>query len=135
MLTDPSGALQAAIVARLKADAQISSLVGDRVYDRVPNVPTYPYVSYGDTQILPELGEGTDGVEAFVTIHAWERFKGFDDVKSIAKLVIASLHDVDLTISDNVLLSILLESARHLRDPDGLTSHSVLTFQILTDAG
>ncbi len=135
MLTDPSMALQAAIAARLNADPAIASLVGDRIYDRVPNVPTYPYVSFGDTQVLPELGEGTDGVEAFVTIHAWERFKGFDAVKSIARLIIVALHDVELTISDNVLLSILLESARHLRDPDGLTSHSVLTFQILTDAG
>jgi len=135
MLTDPSTALQAAIKARLNADAQITSLVADRIFDRVPNVPQYPFITFGDTQILPETGEGTDGVEAFVTIHTWERFKGFDNVKSIGKLIIALLHDADLSVSENVLLSILLQSAHYLRDPDGLTSHGVLTFQILTDAG
>ncbi len=135
MLTDPSGALQAAIVAQLNADAQIVGLIDDRIYDRVPNLPTYPYVAFGDTQVLPELGEGTDSVEAFVTIHVWERFKGFDNVKSVAKLIAASLHDAELTIAGNVLLSILLQSSRTLRDPDGLTSHGVLTFQVLTDAG
>ncbi len=135
MLTDPSQALQAAIVARLNADAEIAGLVGDRIYDRVPKVSEYPYISFGDTQILPETGEGTDGVETFVILHTWERFKGFDNVKSVGRLIIALLHDTDLAVSEHVLLSILLQSAHYLRDPDGLTSHGVLTFQILTDAG
>jgi hypothetical protein len=85
-------------------------------------------------QVLPELGEATDAATAHVTLHSWDRFKGSDAVKSIGKYVIAALHDQRSRLVDGVVQSLLLESARTLRDPDGLTKHGVYQFAVLTDA-
>lgn len=134
MLTDPSGDIQAAIRALLLADPDVKSLVDDRIFDRIENVPEFPYITIGEAQVIPELGEGTDAAESNITIHTWSRFKTFNPVKNLGKIIIRLLHDGELTISDGIVQSMLLESVRYLRDPDGLTSHGVLTFNILTDA-
>lgn len=134
MLTDPSADIQAAIAALLLADPDIKALVKDRVFDRIENVPELPYITIGEAQVIPELAECTDAAESRITIHTWSRFKTFKAVKSLGKIIIRLLHDGDLAISDGNVQSMLLESARYLRDPDGLTSHGVLTFSLLTDA-
>ncbi|WP_257164684.1 DUF3168 domain-containing protein [Bradyrhizobium sp. SRS-191] len=134
MLTDPTTSLVETIKAKLLGDADLAALVADRCYDRIPNNPTFPYLSIGEVQVLPELGEATDAATAHVTLHSWDRFKGSDAVRSIGKYVIAALHDQDLMLSDGAVQSLLLESARTLPDPDGLTKHGVYQFAILTDA-
>jgi hypothetical protein len=42
MLTDPTQALQTAITGRLLASNEIKAIVDDRIYDRIPNGPTFP---------------------------------------------------------------------------------------------
>lgn len=140
MLTDPSLALQGAIVAALKADAAVAAIVGIRVFDQVvrnpdgsPNVQ-FPYISFGDGQVLPELAECTDAADSFVTLHIWSRAVGFPECKRLGAAATAALHDASLTLAGGTLQSLLLDSSRYLRDPDGLTSHGILTFAALTDA-
>lgn len=134
MLTDPTLPLQQAISALLLADPDVASLIDDRLFDKIPNAPEFPYASFGEFQLLPELGEGTDAAQSFVTLHTWDRFKSSRATKGLARAVIAALHDQDVVIDGGAVQSLLLESSRVLPDPDGLTSHGVLTFQILTDA-
>jgi len=135
MLTDPTWALQGAIKARLLADREIAAIVSDRVYDRIQNSPTFPYISFGEIQVLPELAEETDAARTYVTLNVWDRFKSSAATKALAKLIVASLHDAaDLSIDGSVVQSVLLDQSRSFPDPDGLTMHSVLTFNILTDA-
>jgi hypothetical protein len=43
--------LQKAVVARLKADAGVTALVGQRIYDRVPPDAVFPYVSLGRSKL------------------------------------------------------------------------------------
>lgn len=134
MLTDPTTSLWEAIQARLLNDQDVASIFSDRVYDKIPNTPTFPYVSLGEVQVLPELGENTDAAQAFVTLHAWSRFTSSNAVRAGGKYLITALHDKDLIIADGSVLSVLLESSRHIPDPDGLTKHGIYTFTILTDA-
>lgn len=134
MLTDPTISLIEAIKARLLNDANVKALIDDRIFDRIQSNPTFPYLSIGEVQVLPELGEATDAATAHVTLHSWDRFKGSDAIKSIGKYVIAALHDKDLALTDGAVQSMLLESARTLPDPDGLTKHGIYQFAVLTDA-
>jgi hypothetical protein len=134
--TDPGFDIQRDIVAALKANAAVKAMVKDRVYDRVPrdrngdpNVP-FPYITLGDTQTLPDLAECTDAAETFFAIHIWSRKVGSVEAKQLSAAVGAVLHDAALP----AVQSILLQESRIIPDPDGLTSHGILTFQILTDA-
>src|SRR5260370_36596805 len=100
--TDPGLDLQRSIIAALKAAANVSAIVQAGVYDQVPrldngdpNVP-FPFVTFGETQTIPELGECTDAAETTVTMHLWSRAVGYGELKKLAAAVTAALHDVPL---------------------------------------
>lgn len=140
MLTDPGFDLQKSVVQALLASAAMQAIVDKGVYDQVPRdkqgEPTvaFPYVTFGETQTLPELAECTDAADTFFTLHAWSRKVGFGEVKKLNAAVIATLHDQPITLASGTVQSLLLQDVKVLRDPDGITSHGVITFHVLTDA-
>lgn len=137
-IIDPSIPLQAAIVAALKASG---STAGARVYDAVPDEDkrkhdtgaAWPYISIGSFQLISEQVECLQGAELYVTIDAWSRAVGKGEVKAIGQKIITALDDVDLSNSGLKVNSCLLNDVNYIDDPDGLTSHGILTFHILTD--
>jgi hypothetical protein len=138
MLTDPSLDIQSAIVTALKP--VLPDTLGARIYDSVPapvapaTVVTFPYVTIGNGDVTPELGEATDAADTMIQVDAWSRAVGFGEVKTVARAIIAVLHDADLPVPNQRNVSILLHSVTYLRDPDGLTRHAALQFKIQTDA-
>lgn len=132
--TDPAAPMRAAIEAKLKASAPLTDVIGDRIYDRIPQAPNYPLVTIGNVQVLPESADGIDAAESAVTLHVWDQYKRADKAKPVGALVISALHEQELLIDGVGMQSVLLESANYLRDPDGVTNHAALTFSILTDA-
>lgn len=135
MTEDVSHELQVAIVARLKGYADLSALIGDRVYDRVERdaagevTATFPYVSFGPEQDIPEDADCIDASEIVIQIDAWSRDPGYREVRRVAKAVVSALDETSLPITDNALVYFEYDGRRILRDPDGLTSHAVLTFR------
>ncbi|UFS77221.1 DUF3168 domain-containing protein [Tardiphaga sp. 37S4] len=137
-IDDPSLPLQAAIVAVLKASG---SSAGARVYDAVPpeqkrltdTGAAWPYISLGNVQVINEKIECVQGAEVYVTIDAWSRAVGKVELKTLGKKIITALDDVDLSGSGLSVNSCLLEDVNYIPDPDGLTSHGIFTFHILTN--
>lgn len=133
-MSDPSYALQVALVAALKAAGVLPVVVGGRVYDSVPPGATFPYVTLGDCQVLPDKAECVDGVEVSVQVDAWSRAVGYGEAKTIGAAIVAALDDRPLTVDGFNVTVFELESARYLRDPDGLSRHGVITFRGLLEA-
>lgn len=132
MAADSSLALQAAIVAALKADAGVAALVGARVYDRAPEGVVFPYISLG-----PETGEPFDaaemsGWEASLQLDSWSRKTGRAEVKAIMAALSARLHEGSLTVAGHRFVRSVLEFQSVLGDPDGVTVHGVQRFQFIT---
>lgn len=131
---DAAHELQVKIVDRLKADADLSALVGARIYDIVPMASgkvtaQFPYVSFGPTQDIPEDADCIDGSELIIQIDAWSRDPGFAEGRRIAKAIKAALGDETLALSDNALVYFEFDGRRDLRAPDGLTTQIVSTFR------
>ncbi|MDB5597379.1 MAG: hypothetical protein JWM36_4340 [Hyphomicrobiales bacterium] len=124
--------LQKAVVGKLKADIAVSALVGTSVFD-TPNADVFPRITLGEDQVLTERADCYEGDEVILTIHAWSREIGFPQVKRIGSAVRAALQGADLTLDDYRLVDIAVEDERYMRDPDGITSHAVLTFRALTE--
>lgn len=134
-MSDPSLELQAALVAALKANGALPLVVGGRVYDQAPTTPTFPYITLGDCQVLPDKAECIDGVEVYPQIDIWSRAVGYPETKTIASAVLAALDDQDLTVAGFNVVVFQVQSVNYLRDPDGLTRHAAITFHgILTPA-
>lgn len=133
-MSEPSLALQGAIFSALKNSAAVTALIAGRVYDSVPASPVFPYVTLGNDTTQADHAECLDGsVETTVTIDVWSRAVGKVEAKQIAGAIVTLLNHAPLTLSGYRLVLIEHEASRHLDDPDGLTSHSVVTFKALID--
>lgn len=131
-MSDPSLIVQAAIVAALKADPALTILVAGRVYDQPPAAPAMPYVTLGEDHVMSEAGDGYDGADITLTLHVWSIAIGFPEAKRIAAALVAALSP-DLVLGEGRLIDITYADTRYLREPDGVTSHAVLTFTALTE--
>lgn len=130
-MSDPSLELQAAIVSKLKNDAGVQAVVGQRIYDEVPSNPTFPYISLGDPQVLPDDADCIDGTEIFWQIDGWARDPTFPMPKKIAKAITAALHNQDITVSGYTVVVCELNTTNYLRDPDGITRHCAVSIRFL----
>jgi uncharacterized protein DUF3168 len=126
---DPDLELQGLIVQTLKADPGVAALVASRVYDRVPEAPTFPYISYGPSDSTQDDADCIDGFIVTLQLDAWSREVGYPEVKRISDAIRVALHDLDLTLTSNALAYLYHQQTRTFRDPDGLTSHAALAFE------
>lgn len=125
--------VQAAIVARLVADAGVHALVADRIYDRVSEGVTFPYIQIGDAVVLAFDAQGLRGQEINVSLHAWSRKPGRVECRQIMAAIYIALHWHNLSLSSGALVLCRESGRRDMDDPDGVTSHGVIDFTIITD--
>lgn len=129
---DPSAPLQAALVARLRAQVP---LVASRVYDRVTPTPTFPYLHIGATQVVPTEAGCVDYAECSVTLHSWSREVGAVEARRISDQVSQALTDwtPDLSASGFACSELRITSAMVMADPDGVTTHGVIQIEAQTE--
>ena len=70
-MTHPILALQAALVAALRADAALAELVDGRVFDAPPKGAVAPYVAVARHDCEPRDGDLAPGSEHRVVLHCW----------------------------------------------------------------
>lgn len=127
--------LQRAIVTKLKASSDLQALISNpvRLFQDVPPGPTFPYVTIGISQRLPDLAECIDGAEIFSDLHIFSRGAGFEQSKKIGAVLIDELHNATLSLGEHWCRLIELADERYFVDPDNLTKHGVITFRALVE--
>jgi hypothetical protein len=136
MAISPDLELQGLIVSTLEADAAVTALVSDRIYDRVENFNTdvvFPYVNFATSVETSNDADCIKGSDIFIQIDVWSREAGFVECKKIASAVRDALHDRDLQLTENALALLRCDRIRVFRDADGLTSHGVVELQALVE--
>lgn len=128
-MSDPSLEIQRAIVAALKV---ATAVAGGRIYDRIPDNPTFPYVQVGDGETVGDDNPCFDASEVNVQAHVWSRAVGYPEAKAIAAVVRTRLTQ-EFTITGFKVTEAEHVVTRYLRDPDGLTSHAVVEMRYLVD--
>ena len=128
-MSDPSLAVQGALVARLK---ELETAAGTRVFDQVKKDRAFPYITVGPGQTIPIDETCFDGSEVFVQVDVWSRAVGFPEAKEIAGEIRIALHDQDLIISGHFCDRVEVRSIDFSRDPDGLTSRARIDLLITT---
>lgn len=134
-MTDPSYALQVALVTTLKS---VSTAAGTRVYDEVPRnaagdvTATFPYIAIGIGDATPVDEECWDRTTTTLSVDVWSRAVGFPEAKQIAGALRMRLHEGEMTIAGHVLDRMQVDRIDYIRDPDGLTRRARLTLEIDT---
>ena len=134
MLADSSLPLQKAIVARLRADAGVSAIIVDRVYDAVPTAAVMPYVSFGSFQVLPEQADCSEGVGVVIQLDGWAKGPDTVEVKRLGAAIANSLQWAEMSLDEGQRLVIMsVEALQYMRDPDGITAHAIVTVRGQTE--
>ncbi|MBK3745622.1 DUF3168 domain-containing protein [Paraburkholderia aspalathi] len=131
-MTSPTLELQQALFSRLTTNAALIALIGDRVYDWVPENPTYPYVSFGPMDETSADADCVDAFEISMQLDVWSRSVGYEEARQVADVIRRALK-ADLSLTENALVYLVHRQTRVFRDPDGLTSHAALTFEAVAE--
>lgn len=112
-----SGALQAAIYARLSADTGLAAIVGAHVYDQPPGgaLPGI-YVLLGEEVVRDASDGSAKGATHDLTITVTTSASGFADAKAAAGAITDALDGAALTLARGTLLGLWFTGAKALRD-------------------
>lgn len=129
-------ALQAGLVAALKADTGVSALVGTRVYDEPPQMVTRPYVRIGGIEPRPVRTTCGSAADVAFSIEVYSRpNSGRVEATRIAEAVVAALdeNEAGVTVSGHTLVKLHWIGQTVGRDEDGQSYTAIVAFDTLID--
>ena len=130
-MIDPQLPLQAAIVAVVKADAELTGLIGGRIFDRVPvnadGVPQgpFPYLSFGSADTTDQDTSCVGPSDCYIDLNGWSRDVGYPEVKRIGARA-AALLNAKLAVAGFEVVTHRVDRLSYQREQDGLTSRAIL---------
>lgn len=120
----------------LLANSDLTALVGTRVYDRVPVVATYPYITF-EIDTRDDANTCSNAREVHVTMHIWSNAVGKVEAETIGGIVRPILApddpDSNLAITGFVTYSSTCDVEVYRSGLDTLVTEGVLTFTYPTD--
>jgi hypothetical protein len=138
-MSDPSVEIQNAVEAALRASAAVKSAMGlatVRLYTlSAPVNAPFPHLIIGEDQIVGDDSDCGQASDVAVTIHVYSRTDTPAATRLQAKAIAAAVRQVltaELTVTGHRVIDWQFETTRHLKDPDGLTAHSVVTLEYHT---
>lgn len=140
---DPTYELINKCIAILSADTAIRDLVGDKIYDRVPekqdgtpNV-TSPYISIGNSNLLTEDYDCVDAATISIQFNCWSWGEGEEyssaQVRKLSFLVRKALNKKDIVLTHNGFVSIAHQLTTYNRASDGVTHQASVNFETEVD--
>jgi len=134
MSGDSQWAVQQAIFAKLGADAAVKALIGDpaRIYDHIPDAPTFPYVGIGEAFSDQFDTKSWDGMDQDVVLHVWSRYRGKKEAKQIMGAIHDALNKQPLTVTGHNFVLCQFTFGQVFDDPDGLSRHGVARYRVVT---
>lgn len=118
------------LVSTLKADAGVTALIGDRVYDLPPPDPAFPYATVDVVDAVEDfISECAVDWEVNAQVHIWSRQPGYVEARRIAAACDAALAERHPTFIGFRMGWFGRVGQSWSRDPDGLTSHGELNYR------
>jgi hypothetical protein len=122
--------LRKGIVNTLALDAAVTAIVGTRIYgEESPAKPMWPFVRYGFVVSVPFRGTCWNGTTSTVSVHAFAKGPGTDNVLRLAAAVRACLDQRQV----NDALYIQFTGLQVIRDTEEASAyHAVVDFEAAT---
>ncbi len=128
---------QISVYAALTGDATLQTLLGGslgdkKVYDSVPDLKAYPYITMQIKPLADRANEDWDGVEINYQINVWYQAPGQGDLKvqQIQERIDELLHNQDICIDGWNVIVHRRTTVDILDEPDGRTKHGVQIFKL-----
>lgn len=126
-MSDPAISLQAALYHRL------SSELTTPVYDAVPMVTPYPYITIDSEQSANTSPiSGRKRANRFIYLSVWSDYRGQAEVKRINAEIESCLDGRLLVLATGRAVSVRVERMSSNRDADGVTYQGGVTLRVIT---
>lgn len=133
-MSDPAFALQAAIVARLSADAALTALVGEgRIHDGPPRAAALPIVALGRWRVRPLDASGGAAHEHRVEIVVRSQAGGRKEASAIAERVVAALTEATLSPDGHRVATLALAERSSGEARDRRSFEAVAVLRVVTE--
>lgn len=126
-------ALAAAIRAAAMDDADVQSIVADRVYDDPPPGVMFPYITIGRIKSKAIDTSEREALQHGLTLHVWSRYGGRAEALEAIAALRGCLHNAALGVADRRLVLLFAQFADVFRSGDGITTHGVLRLKAITE--
>jgi hypothetical protein len=129
----PTIALQTALIARLRANAALTTALGgsNKVFDYVPSRTAYPYVVYYETDRFEQDTVSGRSSEHIVSVHAFSDKEGSKQVQAILQLCDELLQDYAATLTDHRLVNLKFVSADQVKEEQ--VYHAIAQYRAYTE--
>lgn len=133
-MTDHESALQKALIAHLRDDAALKTLLGDpaRIWDQPPGEPVCPHLLIGRSESRPVAAEGC-GIEHNLTLTCASTFGGTEEAKAVSAAVRARLFEAQLTADGVRTVSLRVVFSDVFRSPDLRRTWAVIRVRAVTE--
>lgn len=133
-MPSPSWALQKAVFAALSGDIALTALIGTgSIFDDVPRDATFPYVTFGQSQVRDWATGSEKGHEHVFTLQVWSQENGRKEVQEVLGMLEEVLHDSALTLEGHQLVNLRHEFSQSRREPDGETYRGIIRYRAVTE--
>lgn len=106
-------------------------LAAESILDRNARPNPDPAIVLGEGQVVDEGDIARSAQRVFATIHVWKREPSLGGVQAIAGAIRSAIHQGRAALDGFHLAGWYVSDTRFLRDPDGATSHAVVTVEAL----
>lgn len=118
--------LQQAIYTALKSNTSLMSLVGNRLFDHVPQNTAYPFIKIGDDRHTANLSDDLDCSDVLITVDVWSQQKSHKEGKTILGEIYNTLHNQKIP---NITYILWDASPQPILESDGKTTHFIIEFR------
>lgn len=132
---EPSVALLSGIRRVLLEDQSISDVIGDRVWDDIPDIGSeilFPYITLVESSSSFTFMQDIDLHTYYIQIHIWSRHDNgtSTEARTLRGLIYNALHSKQIDIEQPASVSNATQvSQRIFRDSDGQTWHAINEFK------
>lgn len=130
----PEVALQKAVRLRLAGDSALHDLLpAANILDRNERPAPDPAIIIGEGQSRDDGDTiARSRVHVFMDVHCWKREPSTAGVKEMAGAIRSAIRRDRLVLDAGFhCIDAFVSAARYLRDPDGETSHAVVTIEAI----
>jgi hypothetical protein len=129
-----SNALQTLVFQRLTSFAPLVALVGQRVYDAPSSAATFPYISFGPMDSVPDDADLVDVETQALQIDVWSKaLDGQRECKAICDQVRQAMKGLTGNLSVGAMAGAEVTQVRVIPDPQDGLHHGVITVEFLVE--
>jgi hypothetical protein len=129
----PGRELQRALYEALTDDAYLMTLIAG-VYDFVPEKDPFGsvqgYVSFGPLDVVNDNSECIEAGLYTWQLDVWSRQRNSMHCRDVVDQIRRILDGSNFDLPDNAAAGTTIEAWRFMRDPDGLTTHGIVSVQL-----